>query len=371
MGFLSFLLLLVFITPIGFYLYHIIKRMLFAFTNGNRRNMKRVSLVITLLLIFPLRHIYSVWTVIIVHFIVLSLLMDGVHQVIRKIRKDKIPHVFIFLYNWCILPLLITVLAIGYGSYNIQQVVKTSYVLESDKEMRVEGYKIAFISDLHYGNAMGVEALKRICKEVEAQNPDMIILGGDIVDEGTSLAQLQEAIAILGSMRSDYGTFYVYGNHDLSNYSTTPNYSKEQLVTALQSSSIHILGEETYAINDEFHIVGRLDYSLLENKNRDITKEQAVLKNIGSEDFFLLLDHQPKGLEFNDQVGYDLQLSGHTHGGQFFPVAQLGLLTGIMELDYGYEKLDYLQVIVSSGISGWGFPIRTQAHSEYVMIDIK
>ncbi|MBP2032075.1 putative MPP superfamily phosphohydrolase [Clostridium algifaecis] len=87
--------------------------------------------------------------------------------------------------------------------------------------------------------------------------------------------------------------------------------------------------------------------------------------------FILLLDHQPFELQKNDELGYDLQLSGHTHAGQIWPVGLLSDILRTNELNYGYKKLSNMQAIVSSGMAGWGYPIRTEANSEYVIIDIK
>ena len=86
--------------------------------------------------------------------------------------------------------------------------------------------------------------------------------------------------------------------------------------------------------------------------------------------FILLLDHQPSELEKNSELGYDLQLSGHTHKGQIWPVGLISELFNFNELEYGYKEIDDFKVIVSSGISGWNYPIRTGSKSEYVIIDI-
>lgn len=69
--------------------------------------------------------------------------------------------------------------------------------------------------------------------------------------------------------------------------------------------------------------------------------------------------------------GLMIQLSGHTHAGQIWPIGQLGQLTGIVEQNYGLKKIGDFHIIVSSGIAGWGYPIRTGGHSEYVIIDVK
>lgn len=84
----------------------------------------------------------------------------------------------------------------------------------------------------------------------------------------------------------------------------------------------------------------------------------------------MLLDHQPGKLKENEEAGFDLQISGHTHAGQIWPTGPLMELMGINEINYGHRRLNTLDVIVSSGIAGWGYPVRTGGHSEYVMIHL-
>ena len=96
----------------------------------------------------------------------------------------------------------------------------------------------------------------------------------------------------------------------------------------------------------------------------------TLLGNTDKDDFLILADHQPVELEENRRAGYDLQISGHTHGGQIWPVGLICDVLGFGEVNYGALKMDSMQVIVSSGIAGWGYPVRTGHHSEYVIVDI-
>ena len=87
--------------------------------------------------------------------------------------------------------------------------------------------------------------------------------------------------------------------------------------------------------------------------------------------FILLLDHQPCALEAADRAGCDLMLSGHTHAGQIWPSGLISQGTGMVELNYGYRMMNHLQVIVSSGIAGWAYPVRTSKHCEYVIVTVE
>ena len=112
-------------------------------------------------------------------------------------------------------------------------------------------------------------------------------------------------------------------------------------------------------------MIGRRDASAPQR-----TDLEELTENIEPDKMRILLDHQPGDLKENEQAGIDLQISGHTHAGQIWPTGQLMELMGINEINYGYRKMGNLQVIVSSGMAGWGYPIRTGGHCEYVMIQV-
>ncbi|MFQ6875862.1 MAG: metallophosphoesterase, partial [Coprobacillus cateniformis] len=128
---------------------------------------------------------------------------------------------------------------------------------------------------------------------------------------------------------------------------------------------ISILLDSQVNIQDEMTIIGRQDRSLGEREDT-----QQLIKNVNHENFILMLDHQPVDLQKNNELHVDLQLSGHTHGGQMFPVGLITSVLGFGEMNYGYQAMSNMTVIVSSGIAGWGYPLRTGSHSEYVIVDI-
>ena len=264
-----------------------------------------------------------------------------------------------------LVPAVATMLIFAYGYWNMTKVKETKYEIFTSKLIRDDGYRIAMISDLHYGLSLDSEQLQQICNEIENEKPDLVVLCGDIVDEATTLSEMKEVLKIIGNIKSAYGTFYVYGNHDKNNYSNKRYYSEQELSDELTKNKITILQDDTYLINNEFLIVGR------EERSSYRQSSEELFSNINKEDFILILDHQPCDLDLNDKIGGDLQLSGHTHGGQLWPMGLISDVIGVNEMNYGYKKLNNLPVITSSGIAGWGSPIRTEGNSEYVIIDVK
>ena len=197
-------------------------------------------------------------------------------------------------------------MAAGYGSYNIKNVRQTTYNLTTKKQIK-NGMKIVQISDLHTPTTMTTEKFKTYCRKIQAQHPDILALTGNIFDENTTKEEMQIVAEELGQIKTTYGIFYVFGNHDYNYYTNKPFYTPDELRRTLKE---------------------------------------------------------------NCKAGVDLSLSGHTHAGQIWPTGQLGELIGVNELNYGYRQDGDYQVIVSSGIGGWGYPIRTGRHSEYVVITL-
>ncbi|MFR9098840.1 MAG: metallophosphoesterase [Anaerostipes hadrus] len=277
----------------------------------------------------------------------------------RVCKGEKSVKVLRFLYQSCIIGFLTVAVAAGYGSYNIKNVRQTDYNLTTKNRL-----KIVQISDLHTPTTMTTDKFKTYCQKIQAQHPDILALTGDIFDENTTKEEMQTVAKALGQIKTTYGIFYVFGNHDYNYYTNKPFYTPDVLRNTLKENGIHVLEDQSYQINDNFRIVGRKDASV---DRKDI---KEVVGDKKKDEFVLLLDYQPKGLKENKKAGVDLSLSGHTHAGQIWPTGQLGELIGVTELNYGHRQDGNYQVIVSSGIGGWGYPIRTGGHSEYVVITL-
>ncbi len=404
--------------PAGFYLYFYFKRMAaFFHTDVKKRLVKALLIILSVVVAAQAMNIWGLGAVVVLYGIALAVVMDVVNFIISRVHKGRqnrmlsktemfdgpeVPDsaeqsgsvdlcgkgemsgrvrmsgrtersgsaytVWKKVYRCGLMPLVCLALLMGYGYWNMAHVKQTHYTVSTEKNVRSEGYRIALITDLHFGTTMDANKLDAHCREIEAQQPDVIVLCGDIVDEATSLSQMQEAARILGGMTSEYGIFYVFGNHDRAWYSRNPAFTAQELEETLTSAGIHVLCDESYAVNDELTLIGREDRSFFGGNGRK--NQEELLDGVDKDDFLLLLDHQPSELMENAAAGFDLQLSGHTHGGQIWPVGVVSDILGFGELNYGYEQMDDFQVIVSSGIAGWGYAVRTGSHSEYVIVDV-
>lgn len=367
MHFIFYILPTLFIIPVSIYMYIYLRRVAKYFSfNITSKKICAIIFIIAFMLSMPLSNIWGVWTVVILHFVFFSILLDIIYYICHK--KWNLKKVMKGLYQCGIIPIICTSLVIGYGYWNMKNIVEKDYTIYTKKNIQ-QNYRIAFISDLHFGNTMNQKELEKYCEDISKHQPDIVLLGGDIVDERSTHQQMSEAFGTLSSIQNNYGIYYVYGNHDRALYSSAPHFTPKELQETITQSGIKVLSDDIEIINNEFVIAGREDASY--NYPNGRMSSADLLSSIHQEYFLLLLDHQPKELHVNDQNGYDLQLSGHTHGGQIFPVGLISDWLGFGEMNYGYQALEHMQVIVSSGIAGWGYPLRTGSQSEYVIVNIE
>lgn len=304
------------------------------------------------------------WVLVLLHVSILGLVFLLVNVVVRRFTKDGKDKIRKYIHGYSLLPVLITAALITYGYFNMRNIVETDYTVSSGKLS--ENYTAAMIADLHFGTSTNSEKVEELCESISDKDVDMLMLCGDIVDESTTLEQMQDVFEILGNTKTKYGVFYVYGNHDRSLYTAEPNYTEQQLVSAIEDSGITILEDESVRLNDELTLIGRKDRSDGGRRNM-----KSLIKETDEDSFIIVMDHQPYDFVEKAESGADLQVSGHTHAGQIMPGGWFMKLFGISELYYGQETVNGMDAVVTSGASGWGFPIRTQKNSEYVIISIE
>lgn len=268
------------------------------------------------------------------------------------------------IYKSGITPIVITAMLMVYGYINMHNIIQTDYTVYTEKNIS-QDYKVLMLSDSHYGTTTDADDLREIKSRAEKQDIDMVVLVGDIVDESTSNAGMHESFEILGNIKSKYGTYYVFGNHDKAKYTNDPNFTQSELRQVIESNGITILEDESVQVTQDLVLAGRQDLS----DGRAPIDE--TLNGVDRDDFIIMLDHQPKDYAEEKQCKTDLVLSGHTHAGQIWPAKYLIDLFNMAELSYGIETNEDFTAVVTSGVSGWGYPIRTQEHSEFVIIDIK
>lgn len=206
---------------------------------------------------------------------------------------------------------------------------------------------------------------------MQRQNPDIVLIAGDFVDDGTTRQQMVEACRALGSLQTTYGVYFAFGNHDKGYHDPAARgFTGDDLMAELKKNNVKVLQDENTLIDNRFYIIGRKDFSeILRGNPRQSMNE--LLQGLNKEKFSIILDHQPNDYNNQTDAEADLVLSGHTHGGQLFPLNKVGEWIGANDKTYGYEKRKQTNFIVTSGLSDWTIKFKTGTKSEFVVIDIK
>jgi predicted MPP superfamily phosphohydrolase len=220
---------------------------------------------------------------------------------------------------------------------------------------------IAVASDIHLGTIIGRKRTKRIVDAINSLNPDIILLPGDIVDGDVEPVIKLNLGEVLRQLKSNYGIYAITGNHEyIGGVEPSVKYISEHGIRVLRDEVIDIagmtiIGREDRSING---FAGKIRKSLI-----DLSEGIDHVKPV------IVMDHQPFHLEESEGIGADLQLSGHTHHAQLWP---LNFITKkIYEISWGYKKKGNTHIYVSCGVGTWGPPTRLGSVSEIIEIRLK
>lgn len=255
----------------------------------------------------------------------------------------------------------VTALSIVAGAYNAVRPRTVDLDLSILKKAgTIDRLTIVMASDLHLGTLVGRSRLEKVVERINALGPDVVFLPGDIVDESVTEREEAEFSLIMARIRAPLGIYAVPGNHEF--YS-----GLEKTLACLRSCGMVVLEDEAVKVADAFVLVGRRDPSSLTPKEPRLPIREILAKHDFDDRLpVILLDHQPLRLEEASLAGVDLQLSGHTHAGQIFPLDIVNRM--VWELNWGYLRKGDTQYYVTSGVGTWGPPVRTGSRPEIVRI---
>jgi predicted MPP superfamily phosphohydrolase len=222
---------------------------------------------------------------------------------------------------------------------------------------RMDGTRLAVVSDIHIGPTTGVAHAERVARVINSVNADVVCVVGDMVD-GT-VAQLGPLVAPLRNLRSRWGTYFVTGNHEYyTDYSEWISEVAEMGMRALRNERVEIEGLYLAGVND-------LD-------GEDHGDPADFGRALGDRDMtrpIVLMAHQPVAAEEAAPFGVDLQVSGHTHGGQMVPFNLLVRLS--QPVVSGFGNVDGVPVYVTNGAGSWGPPVRVGAPPQVTVIELR
>jgi len=249
------------------------------------------------------------------------------------------------------------------GTWNARNPQINRYDITIPKRVeKTNNLHLVMVSDIHLGSIVNNKRLKDMVNRINKLEPDIILFAGDIVDENIDTFLEQEMTETFKGLKPKIGSFAALGNHEYIGGHA------EDIIHHLEDSGIKILRDSYIKVADSFYIVGRDEMMADRFGGKGRMPLKLLLEEIDKSLPIIVMDHQPRSLDEAQKAGVDLQFSGHTHRGQFFPN---NLITGrIFEVDWGYLKKGSLQVIVSSGYGTWGPPIRLGNKPEIVEVFI-
>lgn len=314
-------------------------------------------------------------------YILLFVMLADILRIILKRIPGKL-HDFLFSKTgYVFVGILLTCLVAGfsiYGSFHAKVLKVNPYEVTIKKSCPGhDELKILLLADLHLGYNYGEREISRVVKKVNKQDADLILLAGDIFDNEYDAVQNPDKIAEeLAQMKSTYGTFGVFGNHDvnerlLGGFSVSADEDEvrdSRFETFAQKAHITILDDEVISIDDAFYLVGRMDASKPGDGTTDRMNPEEILSGLDKTRPILVMEHQPKQLQELADAGADMQLCGHTHDGQIFPGNLL--INLFWDNACGYITKDNLHSIVTSGVGVWGPAMRVGTNSEICPVTI-
>jgi len=256
-----------------------------------------------------------------------------------------------------------TAIVLAYGAVHAGRVQVRDLTITIPKAAgSVRGLTIVLASDIHVNPIMRMSHLEKIVAMINGLEPDLIILAGDILNDDIRGPELETMSAVLRKLKAPYGVLGVLGNHEIYG-------GVERSLAWLARSGIDVLVDRTVLIADAFYIAGRMDDGHgFRPGNRPRKPLAEVLVGIDRSRPLILVDHQPRNLKDAENNGVDLQLSGHTHGGQIFPITFINSI--IYEVPRGYARKGKTQYYISSGVGNWGPPVRIGSTPEIVRMKV-
>lgn len=294
------------------------------------------------------------------YLVIVFPIIDIIRLILKKAGyRGKIKNYLSKLYGNGIAVFIGIFIIVAFGVWNAAHPVVTNYNININKDAgKIKLLNAVVVSDVHMGIGIKESGIDKMVESINKLNPDVVFFCGDIVDESTT-SKLKEYFSNSArNIKSKYGIYAITGNHEYleDNLPETLDYFKK--------GNIDVIQDNVVKIADSFYVVGRNDPA-----GQNVKPLNLILKNVDKSMPIIVLNHRPIDIKEDEDNGVDLQLSGHTHRGQFFPNNLITKL--IYEDDYGYLKKGKFNLIVSSGYGTWGPPIRIGTKGEIVNIKLK
>lgn len=258
------------------------------------------------------------------------------------------------------LPVLLGITAVVgiIGYINMGSIKTVEYEIDVPKASQNKELTVAVIADTHIGIAAHTSTIDTIVEKINEMKPDAVFLAGDIFDENTTTDEMEYFSEKFKEVKSRYGSYFVYGNHECMRGDDMEKYFKEAGIKVLADEKAVIAGDITLiGMNSEYDSAGDPIDRIIKQKKVDMAKPVIVLK------------HEPLKIKDIADAGADVSVHGHTHGEQFpFTYLPFSLLNDMMD---GTKKFGDLTAFTTQGAGGWGFHFKLPAKSEVAKVTIR
>ncbi|MDQ1352099.1 MAG: Metallophosphoesterase [Acidobacteriota bacterium] len=251
---------------------------------------------------------------------------------------------------------LLPALIVAFGAVHVNSLKVNEYHVTIPRKSAVINHlKIVMSADFHLGQITDKEFLGKFTHRVNALSPDIVLLPGDIVEGHRDDGETSGFAQHFHQIKSKYGIYASPGNHE--------SHNRGNKLKFFADAGINVLADAVVTIDNSFYLVGR-------NDARSNTREsiEELLKQTPNNLPVILLDHRPTDIKEVSRHDVDIQLSGHTHNGQLFPLNFI--INNLYELGWGHKKFENTHLFVTSGAQVWGPPVRTAGNSEIMVINV-
>lgn len=273
---------------------------------------------------------------------------------IRKLRLGSLRKRRYYFIISCLIVLAI----MAWGNYRFRNPAVTKLDLQINKEAKgIDQLRIVMVSDIHAGYLIDREVLSMYVDRIMEQQPDIILIVGDIIDYDLKPLIGQNMHEEFLRLKAPYGVYASTGNHE---YRLN---AEEKIAWLSDKAGMKVLRDEYTKVDDKFYLIGREDDKAPARKSLG-----AIMNDVDKALPVIVINHEPHFLWQESDQKVDLALYGHTHNGQIFPYNIV--MSWIYEVAFGYKKKDDTHVYVSSGLGLSGPQYRIGTISEIVVIDL-
>lgn len=302
------------------------------------------------------------WLAFMLYAFLFFLLSDIILLILRIPGIVKGENILLFRkWSFVVIVFASALLIIG-GFVNALIPVTRQYDLTINKSAgSVKTLRIAAVSDIHLGSIIRKRSLKKLSHIIYGMKPDLILLLGDIVDGEIGPVLRGDLLQYFTYPESTDGLYAITGNHEFIG-------GASRTIPYIESKGIRILKDEVVTLAGGIQLIGRIDRDSFRFYRKERLPLGDLVKLADTTKPVILLDHQPFHLDETAKYGIDLELSGHTHNGQIWPLNYI--TRRIYELSSGYLKKGNTNFIVSSGYGLWGPRVRSGSRSEVLLINL-